>query len=251
MWRDGEQFVPHANAGPRTGWDARARFWVRQVIDLQVGTVVRDCRPWLARQAGTLLDVGCGDQPYRHFLNRSCAYVGLELAGVEKAFGTGNVDSVAHYSGGIFPFSDGAFDSVFHTETLEHVVDPEGFLRECARVLRPGGEMCFSVPFQARFHYIPHDYWRFTPTALEMLMVRAGFEDVRIDARGTDAAVACTKVLGVCYRIGRARPVLLPVLGPVIACALALAHLSLRFGWGSPDDCLGYTVTARREVAVE
>ena len=87
---------------------------------------------------------------------------------------------------------------------------------------------------------------RFTPTALEMLMVSAGFEGVRVDARGTDVVVACAKVLGVCYRIGFTRPALLPLLGPVIFATLMLAHASLHVGWGSPDDCLGYTVTAQR-----
>ena len=197
-----------------------------------------------------MLDVGCGDQPYRHLLHVGCQYFGLDLANGREAFGTACAPDVSHYAGGSFPYPDGAFDSVFHTETLEHVVDPAGFLRECARVLRPGGETFFTVPFQARFHYIPHDYWRFTPTALEMLMVRAGFEGVRVDARGTDVVVACAKVLGVCYRIGLGCPVLLPVVGPVIVAMLIVAHVALRFGWGSPDDCLGYTVTARRADSI-
>ena len=222
---------------------------MRLVLDLQVCTVVGDCAPWLRRRQGTLLEVGCGDQPYRHFVGSSCAYVGLDLAHGDATFGTGSVDGVAHYAGGTFPHPDGAFDSVFHTETLEHVVDPAGFLHECARVLRPGGETCFTVPFQARFHYIPHDYWRFTPAALAMLMERAGFEEVRVSARGTDVVVACAKVLGVCYRLGLARPLVVPLLGPMIGAAVVLAHAALRFGWGSPDDCLGYTVTARRGVS--
>ena len=197
-----------------------------------------------------MLDVGCGDQPYRHLLHVGCQYFGLDLANGREAFGTACAPDVSHYAGGSFPYPDGAFDSVFHTETLEHVVDPAGFLRECARVLRPGGETFFTVPFQARFHYIPHDYWRFTPTALEMLMVRAGFEGVRVDARGTDVVVACAKVLGVCYRIGLGCPVLLPVVGPVIVAMLIVAHVALWFAWGSPDDCLGYTVTAQRADSV-
>ena len=197
-----------------------------------------------------MLDVGCGDQPYRHLLHAGCQYFGLDLANGWEAFGTAKAQNVSHYAGGSFPYPDGAFDSVFHTETLEHVIDPAGFLCECARVLRPGGETLFTVPFQARFHYIPHDYWRFTPTALAVLMEQAGFEEVRVDARGTDVVVACAKVLGVCYRVGLARPVLLTVVGPVIVAMVTLAHVALRLGWGSPDDCLGYTVTARRAVSV-
>ena len=31
------------------------------------------------------------------------------------------------------------------------------------------------MPFAARWHFIPHDYWRFTPSGLERLLSAAGF----------------------------------------------------------------------------
>lgn len=44
------------------------------------------------------------------------------------------------------PFSGKAFDLVVHSDTLEHVNDPEHALRECRRVLVPGGSCVFTVP---------------------------------------------------------------------------------------------------------
>ncbi len=42
------------------------------------------------------------------------------------------------------PFDDGAFDLVFGHAVLHHVVDVEAGLRECLRVLRPGGRLVFA-----------------------------------------------------------------------------------------------------------
>jgi SAM-dependent methyltransferase len=46
------------------------------------------------------------------------------------------------------PFPDGTFDVVYHSHVLEHLdrEDAPGFLRECRRVLRPGGILRVVVP---------------------------------------------------------------------------------------------------------
>jgi SAM-dependent methyltransferase len=50
------------------------------------------------------------------------------------------------------PYPDERFDVVIHSDTLEHVgldAGASGFqqaLRECRRVLKPGGALCFTVP---------------------------------------------------------------------------------------------------------
>lgn len=44
------------------------------------------------------------------------------------------------------PFEASSFDVVIHSDTLEHVPDAMRGLRECRRVLRPGGACLFTVP---------------------------------------------------------------------------------------------------------
>lgn len=43
------------------------------------------------------------------------------------------------HDGKSLPFADESFDLVFHNSVIEHVAKPQDFLRECYRVLRPGG----------------------------------------------------------------------------------------------------------------
>jgi SAM-dependent methyltransferase len=44
------------------------------------------------------------------------------------------------------PYADRFFDTVIHSDTLEHVAVPLKALEECRRVLTDGGRLCFTVP---------------------------------------------------------------------------------------------------------
>ena len=44
------------------------------------------------------------------------------------------------------PFADASFDVVLSMEGIEHFEHQAGFLRECARVLRPGGWLVLTTP---------------------------------------------------------------------------------------------------------
>ncbi|MFZ4856590.1 MAG: class I SAM-dependent methyltransferase [Desulfuromonadaceae bacterium] len=212
-----------------------------------MSSVYRDLRPWLQERSGTLLEVGCGAQPYRFLVPDGCLYTGLDADEAESHFDYRLPDTV-YYSGEQFPFADGSFDNLFHTEVLEHIYHAGRFLGECRRVLKPSGSMFFTVPFQARYHYIPHDFFRYTPAALERMLDEAGFKEIEIKPRGSDITVAANKCISVFYRWLRSTPAgvvaAVPV-SPVALLILIVGWLSLRLTVGSYDDCLGYTVTAK------
>lgn len=44
------------------------------------------------------------------------------------------------------PFDDGAFDAMVSIEGIEHLENPSYFLRECARIVKPGGLVFLSTP---------------------------------------------------------------------------------------------------------
>jgi SAM-dependent methyltransferase len=67
-------------------------------------------------------------------------------------------------------FPDSSFDYLLSDQVLEHVEgDPYQAIRECHRVLRPGGISILTTCFINPIHSCPKDFWRFTPDALSLL----------------------------------------------------------------------------------
>jgi SAM-dependent methyltransferase len=255
--REREGFRPPAHERA-VGPVAQLKAALRRFADLQFGSIWRDLAALLPRVEGTLADVGCGAQPFRDLLAPAVHYIGVDIAAAEVQFGYRSADT-RYFDGAVLPLEDGEADAVLCTETLEHVLEPQVLLTELARVLVPRGQLILTVPFAARWHFVPHDYWRYTPSGLAHLLAAAGFGEVRIYARGGALAVAGYKVLGYVLLLlsGQGRGALAALPGQALgACLLPLAALSavlgnlgLRFP-GSAEDTLGYTVLARKSAVL-
>lgn len=80
------------------------------------------------------------------------------------------------------PFASDSFDVVLANNVIEHLRDPAGGVAEMRRVLKPGGELLFTIPFLYPIHESPHDYTRFTVHGLRRLF--RDFAEVDIRERG-------------------------------------------------------------------
>ena len=230
---------------------ARVVAALRRCLDLQAGSIYRDLKAELARPHGLVLDVGCGAQPYRSLIHPQDRYLGIDIAASRDYFGYDVPDTI-YYDGDTWPVTDASVDTILCTETLEHVRDPGAFLAEAARVAKPGATLLITVPFSARWHFIPHDYWRYTPSSLKNLLEAHGFSDVAVFARGNEITVACYKwmalILPLIMPTGKTpiAAALLRLIGllfsPLLLILAVVANLSL-LGRGG-DDCLGYTAVA-------
>lgn len=249
--RAAEDFKPPVFK-PNTSFQNRLENRLRRFLDLQAGSAWRDLQGELAQVRGRLLDIGCGAQVFRDLVPAGVTYVGIDTADAKSRFGY-EVPDTHYFEGDDWGIADASFDTALCTEVLEHIPEPAPFLARAARCLRPGGRLVLTVPFAARFHFIPYDYWRYTPSSLNLLLAQAGFGEVRVTARGNPLTVACYKVMALqlmlvfgsdTHRPSPAKRALGLLLLPVLGAVACIANLTLAGDWG--DDCLGYTVTARR-----
>ena len=157
--------------------------------ELHRKAIVTALRKVLIRFTGTLLDVGCGNMPYKSLIleppSRVEKYIGLDIQGT-----TYNKFDLK-WDGRTIPLSNHSVECVILTEVLEHCAEPDVVLREVHRVMRPAGSLFLTVPFLWPLHDVPNDEYRYTPFALERHLKNSGFSQIRLKALGGwDASLA-------------------------------------------------------------
>lgn len=120
-----------------------------------------------------VLDYGCAERPYRALFGPSIEYVGADLEGNASA-------DVRLNSDGSVPLADAEFDLVLSTQVLEHVADPDLYVSECLRLLKPGGTVVITTHGIMFYHPDPVDYWRWTSAGLGRVLSSAGLCSVEI-----------------------------------------------------------------------
>ncbi|HEX7174431.1 MAG TPA: methyltransferase domain-containing protein [Pyrinomonadaceae bacterium] len=95
-----------------------------------------------------LVDVGCGNgRLWPYVRARFARCVGVDLVRYEGL--PHDVEFVrAELNGEALPLADGSADAVVSAETIEHLENPRAFMRELARVVRPGGWVVVTTPNQ-------------------------------------------------------------------------------------------------------
>lgn len=153
-----------------------------------------------SQTGGRLLEVGCGSGT----MLATMAGYGWDVTGLdfdERAVANARAKGLEVHHGGLAQqrYSEHMFDAVVMSHVIEHVAEPEALLRECLRILKPGGKLVVITPnVSGRMHAMyrgnwlhldpPRHLFLFSPTALATLVDKAGFRDVAVSTTVRDAA---------------------------------------------------------------
>jgi SAM-dependent methyltransferase len=208
--------------------------------------LLRDAvREFGGRLDGRMLDVGCGSQQYRKFLG--CReYFGIEWSADKRPPVVADVTQI--------PFCDDAFDSALCTEVLEHLPEPGRCLSEIHRVVKPGGQVFFTVPMTVHTHSEPYDFYRYTAFGLRYLLEKHGFEITTLRRLGGVVSVMASRGINLgCEaasdRLDRSalkrirRHLVMPL---AAGGSLAMYWLSRLMDGIEPRDAIGWAAMCRR-----
>ncbi len=126
---------------------------------------------------GVMLDLGCADKPFEEFFSKYISsYIGVDWT---NCLHGSKADIVANLNEKL-PIEDDFADTIVSLNVLEHLYDPQGFLKESFRVLKDDGTIILHIPFMWWVHEAPHDYFRYTPYGLRYLLSEAGYTDIKV-----------------------------------------------------------------------
>lgn len=126
---------------------------------------------------GTLYDLGCGTSPYKSWLfNYADRYVGVDWGSTLHEL---KADILADLNEPL-PIASEVADTVISLSVMEHLREPQVFLNEAHRILKPGGSILLQVPFMWWVHEEPYDFYRYTRFGLLYMFEKAGFTDITI-----------------------------------------------------------------------
>lgn len=143
-----------------------------------------------AKQGGDLLDIGCGNGSSMLTMQaRGWKVIGIDFdeAAVMQAKNNKLNASVSDLFSACY--KDNQFDAIMMNHVIEHVPNPQEFIKECLRILKPGGKLVALTPnITSKGHLEFKEDWRgleiprhlqiFSPSSLAILATKAGFQGV-------------------------------------------------------------------------
>jgi ubiquinone/menaquinone biosynthesis C-methylase UbiE len=174
------------------GWTAEGEELLGRSLGARGPELLLEAPGWLGLDAGqVVLEAGCRDATHAVALVRryGCRVLGVDLVGAwlpkgrADAAAAGLAGEVLLVQGDLeaLPVADGACDLVWCRDVLSCVEDAGRVLRECARVVRPGGGMVLYAVFATD---------QLAPADRALLVEGLGNSPASMDQATVEAAIA-------------------------------------------------------------
>lgn len=128
---------------------------------------------------GRCVDIGAEANKSRYFnllKPHIDQYVSLDINPDFKPDIVANAESMTNVS-------NESFDSLICTHVLSNISHPNKALGEFYRILRQGGHALIAVSFIGMYRG-EHDFWRFSPAGIKLLLEESGFKIMEIEHSG-------------------------------------------------------------------
>ena len=142
---------------------------------LQWGALSATLPKW-AGYGEVVLDLGCGESPFRGFFRDARIYLRMDRIMWDREV----IQADALY----LPLRDSSIDVVLLVQVLGDLPDLTRVFREIARVIKPGGRAIVIETMAYPEHDLPHDYYRLMPEGLKYQAARAGFHCEEVISMG-------------------------------------------------------------------
>jgi SAM-dependent methyltransferase len=106
----------------------------------------------------------------------------IETLDIDKHSGATYIADITSNNSSII--DSNKYDVVIFTEVLEHTLNPFAAINEIHRILKKGGVLVMTTPFNFRIHNPLPDCWRFSEHGLRELLKK--FTSVEIEENGTE-----------------------------------------------------------------
>lgn len=190
----------------------RPRPWHTDWLLLRgLSRIIRDEVAGQLRAGQNLVDMGCGDMPYRRLIeDMGISYKGADLD-----------DSVDLRIGvdGKVGLPSNSVHAVLSVQVLEHVLDLDKYCGEIRRLLRLDGTLFLSTHGSWLYHPHPEDHRRWTRTGLAADLQSRGFRVEEMKALiGPLATTTILRLTGYAFVLRK-----MPIIGRFLAAILSLA----------------------------
>jgi 2-polyprenyl-3-methyl-5-hydroxy-6-metoxy-1,4-benzoquinol methylase/uncharacterized protein YbaR (Trm112 family) len=112
----------------------------------------------IPEKAELILDVGCGNGwVAKHFLSRGKKVISMDISVTNpvKVLKENPGENHAAIVADAYhlPFKKNTFEAIIASEIMEHVYDPKLFITNLMEVLKPGGRLIITTPYNEKIEY--------------------------------------------------------------------------------------------------